>query len=253
MFGQAKYLKNSLTLTFPRQMNIRRKANEFEDKLKSKAEVHYGQPQVIPIPDDLDSEVPRLIFNSTHGYSQIIISQISLVLNVVYSPDWQIDISKGRQYLLDRITILFELLDLLDGVKPYFSGLGTRVNLPLIQKNDKLVLEHLSKLYFKDLDVLNIYDIQFKTAVMVSDKFFSNVTIQNYRAKKFDEPQQGMLRFPGKELVEAGVQIIGDFNDRYTFNEKENYYSTTEICMEVINQGFQKIEDVIKKVGDVPL
>ena len=52
MFEQTKFVNNSFSLVFPRQPQIRRMANEFEDRLKER----YFQPQIISVPDDLDPE-----------------------------------------------------------------------------------------------------------------------------------------------------------------------------------------------------
>jgi len=131
MFEAVRYVQNSFAIAFPRQHDIRRKVNDFEDFLQTHLEGHYQQPMLIPVPDEMDPEIPRLIFGSRHGFSQIVFSQIGLSLNVDYSPDWQLDVSKGRQYLLERAPVLFDLLSILDNIKPFFSGLTTKIRLPV--------------------------------------------------------------------------------------------------------------------------
>lgn len=127
MFGATRYIQNSFSVSFSRYPEIRRRSNEFEDLLKTNFQNHYGQPQVISVPDELDPEVPRLVFGSRHGYSQIIISQIGMTLNVTYSPEWQQDISKGKKYLKERSSALYLLLKILEDSQIFFSGLITRV------------------------------------------------------------------------------------------------------------------------------
>jgi hypothetical protein len=105
MFQPPSYIQNSFSIFFPRQEMIRRRVNEFEDTLTGR----YSQPQVLPIPDELDPEVPRILFDSKHGFSQIVISQINMSLNVSYSSDWQSDIGRGRNYLTERVPTLFDL------------------------------------------------------------------------------------------------------------------------------------------------
>ena len=70
MCGNIRYMQNSLAVAFTRQAAIRRAANGFEDALRDQ----YGQPNVLAIPDELDPEIPRIIFSSKHGSSQILIS-----------------------------------------------------------------------------------------------------------------------------------------------------------------------------------
>ena len=242
MFEKPKYIQNSFNIFFSRQPDIRRSANDFEDTLKGR----YFQPHIVPVPDDLDPEVPRMIFGSEHGFSQIIVSQITLVLNVTYSPDWQIDVSKGQQYLFERVPILFELLDILKGEKPYFCGLSTRVHLST-KAGDKEIIEHLEKLFLKN-SMNSIYDVQFKITNMLSQRFFSNMTLQNYRLWKPEEPRQGIIRLPQNEASDHGIEISGDFNDRYAFNENKDYYTSRENAEAIIKGGLNEIKKMIMRV-----
>jgi hypothetical protein len=246
MFEKAKYIKNSFNIFFSRQPEIRRRANDFEDKLKGR----YFQPHIVPVPDDLDPEVPRMLFGSEHGFSQIIVSQVTLVLNVTYSPDWQIDISKGRQYLFERVPILFELLDILKGEKAYFCGLSTQVHLST-KAEDKKVIEHLEKLFLKNL-MNSLYDVQLKVTNVLAQRFFSNIVLQNYRTWKLEGPRQGVIRLPHNEVSDHGIEISGDFNDRYAFNEKDNYYTSRENAEAIIESGLDEIKKVIERVEESP-
>jgi hypothetical protein len=242
MFEKAKYIKNSFNIFFSRQPEIRRRANDFEDKLKGR----YFQPHIVPVPDDLDPEVPRMVFGSEHGFSQIIVSQVTLVLNVTYSPDWQIDISKGQQYLFERVPILFELLDILKEEKAYFCGLSTQVHLST-KAEDKKVIEHVEKLFLKN-STNSIHDVQLKFTNVLSRRFFSNIVLQNYRTWKFEGPRQGVIRLPQNEVSDHGIEISGDFNDRYAFNEDKNYYTSRENAEAIIESGLNEIKKVIKRV-----
>lgn len=242
MFEKPKYIQNSFNILFSRQPDIRRSANDFEDKLKGR----YFQPHIVPVPDDLDPEVPRMIFGSEHGFSQIIVSQVTLVLNVTYSPDWQIDVSKGRQYLLERVPILFELLDILKGEKAYFCGLSTRVHLST-KAEDKEIIEHLGKLLLRN-SMNSIYDFQLKIANVLSQRFFSNITLQNYRSWKLEGARQGIIRLPQNEASDRGIEISGDFNDRYAFNEKKDYYTSRENSEGIIEAGLTEIKKMIMRL-----
>ena len=252
MFQRTLYLRNSFSLTFPRQPDIRRKANDFEDVLRERLQGHYSQPQVIAVPDELDAEVPRLVFASRHGFSQIIISQVSIVLNVTYSPDWQSDIEKGRDYLSERAKGLYELLSVLNGIRPHFSGLTTQVRL-VSNADDKQILEHLSHLWIKDsfdgLELDVTHDLLLKTTTVHSERFFSNMTVRNYRGWTFERAQTGIRPFPNAEASERGVEIIGDFNDRYAYNEKNNYFSEIAVADEIISGGLNEIKRVIAEIG----
>jgi hypothetical protein len=247
MFEQTKYIQNSFAINFARRLDIRRKSNEFEDVLKEKLEGHYGQPQVISVPDELDPEIPRLIFSSRHGFSQIIVSQISITLNVTYSPDWQLGIENGREYLLKRINVLYEALPLVDINRPYFAGLSTRVRLSSTA-DDRSILKYISQLFLKDSHEEKTHDIELKLTSVYNKLFFSNITIRNYRIWKFAEPQQGIIRMAENEASLRGIEVLGDFNDRYAFNEQRDYYSDSSVFGGIIGGGLAEIDRVIKKV-----
>jgi hypothetical protein len=244
MFDKAKYIQNSFNIFFSRQLEIRRRANDLEDKLKGL----YFQPHIVPVPDDLDPEVPRMLFGSEHGFSQIIVSQVTMMLNVTYSLDWQIDISKGRQYLSERVPILFDLLNILKGEKPYFCGFSTRVHLST-ETEDKKIIEHLEKLFLKN-SITSIYDVQLKVTNVLSQRFFSNITVQNYRSWKLEGLRQGVIRFPQNDVSDRGVEISGDFNDRYAFNENNEYYTSRENAEAIIEGGLNEIKRMIIRVEE---
>ena len=247
MFESPRYIQNSFSVTMERQVDIRRRANDFEDLLKEKTGGHYGQPQVVPVPDELDPEVPRLIFGSRHGFSQILISQISMTLTVNYSPEWQLDISKGQAYLFERTKALFTLLDLLNKSPLFFSGLTTRVRIASTE-TDYAIIARLRRLYGISSKNSNIHDLMFKVTNVHKDRFFSNMMVQNYRVWKiFDQPQM-LLRLPLNEARERGVEIINDFNDRYAFNENSDYYSSPETLKEIIESGYSETAKLITDI-----
>jgi len=249
MFEAPRYVQNSFSITFSRRHDIRRRANDFEDFLQTHLAGHYRQPMVIPMPDEMDPEVPRLIFGSIHGFSQIIVSQIALTLNVTYSPDWQFEISQGRQYLLERAPVLFALLSILDDVKPFFSGLTTRVHLPT-SADDGAILQHLQSLRSAPEPTAHLHDITVKVTTMHNDRFYSNMTVQNYRRWKIQEATPQLERLARSQASERGIEIIGDFNDRYAFNEKADYFSTPDIVQEIIDGGFIEMARRIDSVRE---
>jgi hypothetical protein len=240
MFEPPKFVQNGFSVIFPRQPSIRRLANSFEDKLKGL----YVQPQIISVPDELDPEVPRMVFGSKHGYSQIIVSQISISLSIAYSPDWQLDISKGKQYLLDRVSTVFDLLALLDQVRPCFSGLTTRANLTSIA-TDKETIAQLSGTFLGQMPFENVDEVQIMIARTVDARFYSNVSVQNYRTWRLEGPKQGIVRMSRQKTVERGIQVLGDFNDRHAFNESEDYYTSLDAAKEIIERAVVDVNSTV--------
>ncbi|HIK07250.1 MAG TPA: hypothetical protein IGS40_21590 [Trichormus sp. M33_DOE_039] len=250
VFSNPKYLQNSFSIIFPRKPSIRKNVFDFEVKLENS----YIQPQVISIPDDINPDMPRMIFTSKHGHSQIIISQVNFVLNVNYSTDWQCDISKCQTYLLEKVSTLFDLLNIIEEKCPYFCGLSTIVQIPSQNEDDKKVISHIYNLFSKESSPSkeetnsDIYEFQIKTAKIIEDKFFSNITVSNYRSWKTITESELILKLPNESIVESGIQIIGDFNDRYTFNESESYCSNENTAKRIIELGLSQIHEIVNRV-----
>ena len=249
MFQEPKYLQNSFSIIFSRKPFIRKNVFEFENKLKDL----YTQPQIIGIPDEINPDMPRMVFTSKHSHSQIIISQINFVLNVNYSLDWQFDISKGKEYILDKVSILFDLLDLIGEKCPYFCGFNTLVQIPAQEEDNEKVISHIYDLFSNNSNgnpsSSDIYEFQLKTSRVLEKSFFSNITIQNYRNWDIDAKTEGILKLSSDKIIESGIQIEGDFNDRYAFNEKESYCSIETQSRKIIDLGLNEVNNVIKKIS----
>jgi hypothetical protein len=249
-FGAISYIKNSFAITFQRMREIRRKANEAEDFLRERFGGHYGQPQVIPVPDSLDPEVPRLIFGSRHGFSQIFISQIGIALNVTYSPEWQKEISKGRVYVMERAKALYELLRALGDSDVFFSGITTKAHLPFA--GDDQALLALLRRSVEDYPVADsLYDWQLKVTTVREERFFINMTTQNYREWETMEAEGGLPRLPRGKIKRSGLEILGDFNDRYAFHENPSYFSSSELVDVLVEKGLFEVEETAKGVQEM--
>ncbi|SRR5579883_589255 len=246
MFQKPKYLQNSFSLVVPRKPFIRRKVFDFEKKLENL----YNQPQITNIPDEMNPDIPRMVFTSKDGHSQIIISQLNFILKIQYSPDWQFEVFKGKEYILSKVSILYELLDILDEKCPLFCGFNTLVQIPAQEEDDESVISRIYNLFSKDgnPDSFDIYEFQIKTSKVLEEKFFSNITIQNYRNWNIDFVGEGILKLSNKGIIESGIQITGDFNDRYAFNENEFYCSIENQAKKIIDLGFGEVNNMITKI-----
>lgn len=250
ILGEPHYVQSGFSVLFPRQLDIRRKINDFETKLSGR----YGQPQVVNIPDELDAEAPRAIFISGHGYSQIIVSQVSITLNVNYSRDeWQTNSDLREPYLLERAGIVFDLVGLIKPggktLPPSFCGFTTTIQIPSAA-NDVETTGLLSSLLGVKDDISVIYDINRRIARVVAKKYFSNITIENYRTWEVTRPAQEIIKLPREKAVERGIRIIGDYNDRYAFQERKTYSTSKSEMFKVIQQGRDAVIQAVKGIED---
>jgi hypothetical protein len=195
----------------------------------------------------MDAEFPRIIFGSRHGFSQIVISQVSCSLNVAYSPDWQLDPTKGRTYLLERVPLLFDILRIANINRVSFSGVTTHVHLPS-SEDDTTVIAHVCRKLLASQETNDVHDVEIKRTYVVDGKYFNNIVISNYRTWNIDSLSTGILSLSRDRASEKGIRIIGDFNDRYSFNETEGYNSRKSLIETIITQGFQSLQSVVESL-----
>jgi len=194
--------------------------------------------------------VPRIIFGSEHGFSQIIISQISFALNVKCSPDWQLDINLGRKYLIGKAPLLFNLLSISGASNAFFCGLSTQVHISS-SKSEEDVISHLVHKFLKDEYVQQFHDLEIKRTHGLEQRFFSNITISNFRVFEVEAGASGILGLSRDKTVDKGVSVLGDFNDRYSFNENNTYRTQKNHAEVIIIKGIEQISNSIRSVQEI--
>jgi len=221
-------------------------AFDFEEAFKE----YYGQPFIVPIPDDLDPELPRIVLESQKGHSQISITQINLSLNVLYSDDWQTDHTKGCQYILDRCNILFDVLNRIKELKPNFCGLKTMARISTDFKSAEIISRLASVINF-DINDSDLHDVVVKFTHKIEDKYYNNIVYQNYRQYKQRDSADGIFKLPDSSALEEGIQINIDFNDRLAFNEVENYQTDVFAAKLIVEKGFEYLNSEIRRFREL--
>ena len=245
IFNKALLTANSLVLAFPRKNDVRRDIIAIEDALRSGTHNHYKQPALISIPDEMDPQMPRIIFESSHGFSQVIISQTNIALNVQYSPDWQNNYQKGQEYISERAHLLFDIIGNVFNKKAIYTGLASifTINTPSLEEK---IIEHLYRHYQKCPNNNLTHDFEIKTTNIVDNLYFSNLQIKNFREwPQCDTPTES-IRYKRSDAVKRGIQIIGDFNDRYGFNEIDGYETNVDTYKDIMKKSFSIIDNEIR-------
>lgn len=235
--SKAQIINNSFTVTFARQEKIRRKANYFEDAISN----YYPSIQTLPIPDNVDPAIPRIIFDSAHGYSQIVISQCSISINVNYSEEYQTNVDQIKEYLFERVKLVFSLLNIAEVNRPYFCGLTTNVHC-IEDKEDNDIIQKIIKNFNIRTTQENLNEIELKITNIIDDSYFNNTTIKNFRAWNFDLPLTDQPRLKINNAAIRGIEVKGDLNDRYSFNEKENYVTHLDTANIILAKGLNLIK-----------
>lgn len=194
-----------------------------------------------------DADVPALVFQSRHGHSHLIISQTSVSLNVVYSPDWQSRVDALRDYVVGRTELLLEVATIIAQDAPSFCGSVTRVHVPWKASDEELVA-FVARMFAGGQPEEVYHDANVKLTSIVDDLFFSNVTIQNYRSWNLALPIASVFRLSRQRAAERGVEVIVDFNSRYAFNEDKAFKVTRDSTIQLINRNLEIVDRTITRI-----
>lgn len=231
MFNDPQHVSNSLNVVFPRAEKIRRLANNFEDSLSGR----YAQPQTIPVPDELDPQVPRLIFQSLGGHSQIVVTQVSISINVNYEGKYASDANKRIAYLQERVPLVYRLCELAS-VTPVFTGLTGRVRF-VSTADESATLERLVRVLGVSEVPAGLSEVSLRLSSVIEGRFFDNITVQSYREWRVDSGI-AVQRLPASTAESYGVELIHDFNDRYAYNEQPDYLTSQESGLEIVVRAY---------------
>ena len=235
MFEKPRYIQNSFKIAFQSQVEIQNKIDEFEYILKD----YYNKFMPDESKPDLRHSRKGLVFVSKHGFSKIIVSQRKITLNVSYSKAYQNDFQKGKQYIIERMPLLFELLNVIDRMKPRSCGLVTQVRISS-NANINAMIYHVHHLFLKNISSADLSEIQLKMTKVISDQFLSSITLRNYR---IDKSQREIQSYSNTNAVEWGIAVDGDY--RYVFSRQEKYLLDLNLANKIVDYGFAEINKMI--------
>ena len=208
-------------MKFQPQTRIRRGVNQIEDALNE----HYGPAEMTPIPDEIAPEAPRIILRSKHGHSQISFSQISVDLTIDFDDKYWEDFGATQRYIVDRISILRELLKRINIESFCFAGLS--YNIHLDTKNRSPVL-YAADLLALETDHKNICEISRRITSIEEDMFFVNQQIGTFKEYQgFNIPD--LMNIQNSRLTAEGVGVVLDVNNRYEFQRTGNLRKIGEL------------------------
>lgn len=206
-----EYVQAQFSLKFEPQIRIRRSANQIEDILVE----YYGTPQTMPIPDDFAAEAPRIILNSKGGHSQISFSQISVDLTVNFDGEYRTNFELTKQYIIQRLDVLKNLLRKIDITRYYFSGVSYNIHLDTAEKTPA---QYMADMLGDRMSGNDLYEASKRVATVKGDRYFINEqvgTFKEYQSKGNSIPN--LLDFNNSILVAEGVNLTLDVNDRYQY------------------------------------
>ncbi len=245
-FSAPKLVRAYLFLYY-QPTDVRQLTFDIEAVLNKELPGRYTPALVLPT-SEIDPNTPSVIFTSIHGHSMLFFSKTNLSLQVNFSQDWQIDFDRCKGYVKDRIAPLFKIIQSIDKFKPTYSGITLFVELKSEGSIRDISLYLLSKVCHKETDVEDIYSVEFKKTSVRDGLYFLNVSQSVYDKRNIINPLQIYDKMPDRDIYEAGVQIVCDLNDRYAFNNIEDYTTNESSLQKALDLAFSSIKKEITKI-----
>ena len=215
-------------------MEYRKKFTNSEDILQQ----YFMPSTILPIPEQVQDEVPRIIAQTKNGHSvlNIALSVSSFITN--YNGEFVSDWNKCKEYLAQRCSDIYQMIDNMTENNNTFVGLITNVE---IDDLDGTGLEILKKSLFgvETEKMGELYDLSCKLTYVYKNRYYINITLQNLREFSVQQYSNGRTCITGERKHTISASI--DINDRYAANNDVNYKSKKE--------AFDEIESRRKQYG----
>ncbi len=240
-------------LAFPRIAEVRRRANDVEDALADE----YQQPTTITTPDDAPPELPRLLIPAKDARRGIAISQVTIQMNLLFSDESPTDIDTVAAYVNEHHREIFTAFASVKGVAPAFFGVTTTVQIPTRLSSDAELLTLYTRSILKSPEIpRGYYDLNVKRTTITNKTFHNNITLANYRSYTIDAPSNPVdvvLRIPARSVTARGIEVTGDFNDRYAYNERKQYRTSAAVAQEIVRHAMNEVREAVNEVEAMEL
>jgi hypothetical protein len=110
---------------------------------------------------------------------------------------------------------------------------------------DPAPLHHLAQRLGLAVPPDGLHDVQTKIVRVRDESFFENITLQNVRSWQLPGPLTDLTRMPTGAAVEQGLDVVGDFNDRYAYNEQLAYYTSPAVAQVIIQRSLASVEEMV--------
>ena len=217
----------SITVTYKQIGGIKRAYYNNEELLKE----FFNEATVLPIPDDAPLEIPRIIIKTKDEHAQLNISPIATTFEVSYDAGFERDWDACADYILKRMSKVFEFLNVLTGNEYEYIGLVSNVIYDEVQNEGA---QKIARNLLNASKINNLYDINIKYTFVENERLFINIMLQNARLFRngIVTNEAGALSI--HDQIAESIGAIIDINDRYGFNTKSDYKSDSSMLATLI-------------------
>lgn len=236
-----KIRQTNVNLVYPKISNFRKRFTEAEDVLSNT----FMPATILPIPDQMQDEVPRAVSQSKNGHSVLNVALTVSTLMTTYTDEFVENWELCGEYLQERCDSIYRLVSKLSASSYKYVGLVSYIEFDDINEPS---LDILKESLFKEngSQLGSLFDVACKFTYAIRNKYYINITLENTR--RFLD-QEGVMIKAGEPKNFVAVTI--DVNDRYAANQDARYASDKNAFNEILQITADiidgKIETLIKE------
>jgi hypothetical protein len=210
-------IKSLINMVFDKEPDIRKKGFQLEDKFAGQ----FGKANIFAISDDFDDSAPRIVMESLHKHSSLIVSAVNAQLETRFDNEYNNNWDLCKNYTTERFMKIYDVFEDVISSKTRFIGAVTSI-LYNVESEPALdaILSRLSNDMVKRSNPLNA---SFKLTYIFEEKYFINISLSNHR----DNSKPQSTEYTNCILAEI------DVNDRYSANNDKNYRTSKEMISSV--------------------
>lgn len=188
-----KIINSKVVFNYETNFSIRKRVFEFEESLQHLFVTPFP---TVPVPDNVDPNIPRFEANSTNRHSKLQVGPIYTNLITEYDSQFNTDYETIKSYLTERIELLSNLLD---SEKHTYIGYVLSIVYELEEVND-FMKKNTGLNAIKE----NTVDIHIYYSFPVKNNYFLNIKINKVTLQDSE----------GRERFGIGVEV--DINSKYS-------------------------------------
>lgn len=215
-------IKSTFNIIYPRKQRIQNKLNRRLDEIVDLLEDFYLPPEFVEIPENIEPEIPRAIFNAVNGHSQITLSQTSANLSANFDKKYQNNFDLCKEYIQQRAEKVLTLLDAAEVRRVHYLGMSTIIQFKQDNDDNDIINHVMNTLNHSVTHTSPIMDVNNRFTFVVQGEYFVNIAIGNYRNYNLGSNSNetpATISLAEAEILDKGVFVHLDLNNRYRFNQ----------------------------------
>lgn len=227
-----------VTLWFEKYNNLKKVFEIFNNELSE----YFPAFNMTNFPANVDPIIPRITAKSKSGHSTINLSNINMQIITNYDEQFNEDFDSCLKYIEERVKKIYNIM-----LEQEFKVLYSAILVNLDKETSTPIEDIKNNLLHNNLENNDFNEIGIKTTMKVNNSFYRIITLNNskdFTIKKEIKPDNLEIIMPlislhDAELVREYLSINYELNDKFSFDQDENYRNTEE----TINKMF----DIIKE------